>query len=83
MDAPGRRRVLQQLDGRTDGTGRKIAATVGANAFELGLHAIGAEGAFIGADARILAIGRKIAIATFAVGTKLQHDQILQIENQS
>jgi hypothetical protein len=74
---PGRGRVFQQLARWPDGARHQIAAAVGADTLEFGLHAIGAEGAFIGADAGVLAVGRQVAVAAFAVGSQFEHEQIL------
>ncbi len=69
----GAARKLRQQRGRPGRPGHQIAAAVGTAAFEPGLGALGAEGAFEGADARVAAVGREIAIAAFAIGTKQEH----------
>src|SRR6266436_1159117 len=51
---------------------REAAAAVRADIPDLGLHAVRAEGAFIGADPRLQRMGRKILVAIFAVRPQLQ-----------
>ena len=57
---------------RPDGPGREPAAAVRANVPQLGVHALGAEGAFVGADAGERGVRRQIAVAPLAVRTDLQ-----------
>src|ERR1700756_2760196 len=57
---------------RADRPRRKDAAAVWADVEDFRLHAIGAEGAFVGADARVERVGRQILVAIFAVRSKLQ-----------
>jgi large repetitive protein len=72
-----RRRTLQQLLRRTDRPRHEIAAAIGAAVAEYVGRAIGAEGALVGADARLGRVRRQVAIATFAVGAQGQHEIFL------
>jgi hypothetical protein len=65
--------ILHKLGSRPDGSCHQIAPAIGTDAFELFLGAGSAEGAFIGADARLRIIGGKIAITAFAIGPQFQH----------
>lgn len=62
---------------RPDWPGREIAATVGADAVQPGLDAVAAEGALEGADHRVVRVGRQVLVATLAVGSELEHTQIV------
>src|SRR3990167_8990402 len=64
---------LRQQGHRPRGPDHQIAAAVGAAPLQPGLRAIGAEGAFEAADARLAAVGRQVAITAFAVGAHLEH----------
>ena len=78
-DVFGRRRLLGETDSgaplgrRPDWSRRKSAAAVGADVVEMGFDAIGAEGALVGADARVGRRRRQILVAVFAVGSELEH----------
>src|SRR3954467_7733921 len=73
-----RRRLLGRAHARSpllrwpDRARRKAAAAVRADVGEVRLHAVGAERAFIGADPRIGCVWRQVAVAIFAVRSKLQ-----------
>ncbi len=55
---------------RAYGAWNEAAAAVGADVVKNALHTISAEGAFIGADARISAGRSKITVAHLAVGSE-------------
>ncbi len=63
--------------GRPDRAADQFAAAVGADAGEPGLRAVGAEGAFEGADPRLRAVGRQVAVAAFAIGAQGEHHATL------
>ncbi len=54
----------------------ETAGAVGTAAMETIFDTCGAESAFIAADAGFGGAGRKIAVAAFAVGSKLQHGRV-------
>ena len=63
-----------------DGANRprhKPAAAIRTDVENLGLDAGGAEGAFVGADARIERIGWQVLVAIFAIGSKLQRHGVI------
>src|SRR5581483_4310376 len=55
-----------------NGPRRETAAAIRADIMQDGLHAVGAEGAFIRADARVGRIRRQVLVAIFAVRPKLE-----------
>lgn len=62
--------ALDPFGGGADGAWRKIAAAVGADVLEVGFHAGGAEGAFVGADAGVGGGWGEVGVAEFAVGAE-------------
>ena len=44
---------------------------------ERAVHAVGAEGAFVGADPRVRALRRQVAVAAFAIGSEREHGLLL------
>src|SRR5688572_27123027 len=72
MLAHRRGRILAELLGGSDRTRLEIAAAIRADSGERPVHALGAEGALEGADARLLAVGRQVAAAAFAIGSQLE-----------
>ena len=56
-----------------NGTGNKVTAAVRADVAEAVFRAIGAEGAFIGADPGVGCRWRKVFVAAFAVWSEFQH----------
>lgn len=60
------------LCGRTNGPGHEPAAAIGADIVQHLRHAFAAEGAFIGADHRVGALGRQVPITPFAIGSDLK-----------
>ena len=77
-DPPGGWGILEKLVGRANRPLDQIAPAIGTNAVELFFGASRAESAFIGADARLGAVGCKIAIATFATGSEFEHAGLLR-----
>jgi hypothetical protein len=65
--------VPDQHIGRPDWTAHQFAAAVRADAVQPGFRTVGAERALIGADPRLQAGGRKVAVTAFAIWAKLQH----------
>ena len=65
--------MLGQHVGWANRASDELAATVRADTVQPMLDAIGAERALIGADPSLLTVGRKIAVAAFAVGAQFQH----------
>src|SRR5215475_6890830 len=57
---------------RADRARYEAAAAVRADIGKLGLDAIGAEGAFVGADPRVKRVRRQVLVAIFAVRAELQ-----------
>ena len=85
-----RRRLLDDAHARPpllrrpDRPRRKTAAAVRADIVKLGLDAIRAERAFIGADPRLRRIRRQVLVAIFAVRPKLQrHDRFISVDTGS
>src|SRR5688500_15646436 len=66
-------RVLEQFLGRAPWPAQQLATAIRAGAVQLVASAPGAERALERADVRLRRITREIAIAAFAVRTKLQH----------
>ncbi len=73
---------------RGTGAGRRRAGSAGPRGrpTQLGqtpeesrLHAVDAEGAFEGADPRVRAVGRQIAIAALAIGAQFEHGPSSQV----
>src|SRR5262245_23533072 len=62
---------------RPDRARREAAAAVGADVPDYVIDAIGAERAFVGADARLERVGRQRLVAVFAGGAEFEHVQIL------
>ena len=60
------------IAGRPDRPRHEAAAAVRADIVQLGLDAIGAEGALVAADARLGRCRRQVLVAIFAVGPKLE-----------
>ena len=58
---------------RADRPRLEIAAAIGADSGERPVDAVGAEGAFERADARVRAVRRQIAAAALAIGPQFQH----------
>src|SRR5579864_9450362 len=59
----------------------KAAAAVRADVEQFRVDAVRAEGAFVGADARVGRIRRQVLVAIFAIGTELQgHADLLRAE---
>ena len=83
MDALRRGRVLAHayagaaLDRRADRPRREAAAAVRADVVQHRLDAMGAEGAFVAADAGLRRVRRQVLVAALAVGAELQHGAIL------
>src|SRR4051794_4385118 len=67
---------------RANRAGREVAAAVRAGATQAGVHAFGAEGAFVGADARLGALRRQVAVAAFAVRSQGQHERLRRMSGQ-
>ena len=55
---------------RPDRARREAAAAIRTDVAQLIVDAVGAEGALVGADARLRAVRRKILVAIFAIGSK-------------
>src|SRR6188472_846727 len=72
-------RKLGELRGRPSGTGREFAAAIRAPILQGVARAGPAEGALERADERFLALGWQIAVAAFAIGTKLEHSLFLLV----
>ncbi len=64
--------------GRADGARREPAATVGADAAQVRLHAVAAEGALEGADHRVLGGRRQVLVAPLAIGSQLEHENMVE-----
>jgi hypothetical protein len=58
---------------RANRSRRETTTAVGANVEDYALHAIGAKGAFVGADARIRRSRRQRFVAVFAGGAEFEH----------
>jgi hypothetical protein len=65
--------VFQQLFLWTNGTRYKVATTIRANAVQLGVYTCNTKRAFIGIDAGVFAVGRKVTVTTFTIGSELEH----------
>src|ERR1700751_5638805 len=72
-----RGRILQEPDRRADRARCEAAPAVGARPAERPVHAVGAEGAFVAADAGVWARRRQVAVAAFAVGSEGEHGSSL------
>jgi len=57
----------------------QFAAAVGADAMQLVLRAVCAEGALVGADAGFGGVGRKVAVAAFTAGAQRKHGDLLGV----
>lgn len=66
----GERDAGDPFCGGADGAWRKPAAAVGADVLEVGFHARGAKGAFVGADAGEGGGWGEVGVAEFAVGAE-------------
>src|SRR5207302_7371356 len=72
-----RRRMLRELAGGTARPRDELAAAVRALPGEHVVRAARAEGALEGADEGVAAVRGKIAVATFAIRTKLEHPDLV------
>ena len=74
----GRSRVVQQLGRWAHWATYQFATAVGADALQMVVGALGAKGAFKGADACIERRRRQVAVAAFTVGAQLEHGGVVQ-----
>lgn len=66
------RRILREVQSRTDGASDQVAGAIGADAFEYLGGTLAAEGALIGTDTGIWCVWRQILAAALAVGAKFE-----------
>src|SRR5688572_291524 len=74
-DANGGCRILGEFPGRPPRPPQQLAIAIRTFSLERVVGAGLAEGALVGADVGFGAVAGKIAVATLAVGSQLQHDQ--------
>ena len=61
---------------RTHGSAFKVSTTIRASPARKRIHALGAPGAFKGADPYVVRVDGEISITTFAVRAYLKHDKL-------
>src|SRR5262249_59858254 len=74
-NSPGRRRIVQEFCRRPHRPRQKVAAAIGAHAFEALVDAVAAEGALESADHRVGGGWRQILVAAFAAWPQFEHSQ--------
>ena len=65
--------MFQEHVCRANGAGRKIAAAIGADAFQNAFGAVHTKRAFVGANPRVLTARRQVAVTAFTAWAKFQH----------
>ena len=78
-----KRHARPPLGFRADRPSGKPAAAVGADVPQFGVHAFGAEGALVGADARDRGVRRQIPVAPFAIRSDLQGHGVTDPEQRA
>lgn len=75
--------VVLPIPGWADGSWHKAAAAIWADVAQHGVYTMDAEGALVGADARLHRIGWECFVAVLAGGAEFKHGDVPLVKNGS